>query len=54
MLYIILQKVFDLNNDGKVDEQDIQAGYEKLQSVLTYNMPTGGGFTSGLLIGLKS
>jgi uncharacterized membrane protein (Fun14 family) len=47
-------KVLDVNHDGKVDAKDAEAAYYKLQSVLSYHMPTGGGFASGLIMGLRS
>lgn len=47
-------KVLDVNKDGKVDMKDAEVAYGKLHDVLSYNMPTGGGFASGLLMGLRS
>jgi uncharacterized membrane protein (Fun14 family) len=49
-----VEGIIDLNNDGRVDAEDVKIAYEKLHSVLGYNMPVGGGFTAGLLIGLRS
>lgn len=49
-----MDKVLDLNHDGKVDEKDAQVAYDKVHTVLSYHMPTGGGFSAGLLMGLRS
>lgn len=48
-----VEKIMDLNHDGKVDEKDAKVAYDKLHNVLSYNMPTGGGFSAGLLMGLR-
>jgi hypothetical protein len=37
------QKVLDLNNDGKVDVDDLKYAQKKVLDVLGYNMPAGGG-----------
>lgn len=47
-------KVLDVNHDGKVDAKDAEVAYAKMQEVLSYNMPTGGGFATGLVMGLRS
>ena len=39
---------------GKVDSKDAMLAYDKLERVLGYNMPSGGGFAAGLVMGLKS
>ena len=49
-----VERLMDLNHDGKVDEKDAKVAYEKIHDVLSYNMPTGGGFGAGLLMGLRS
>ena len=48
------EKVLDVNHDGKVDMKDAEMAYANVQKVLGYHMPTGGGFASGLLVGLRS
>lgn len=48
------QGILDLNKDGKVDIEDVKYAQQKLIDVLGYNMPAGGGFTAGLLAGLKA
>uniref|UniRef100_A0A7S3NJU3 EF-hand domain-containing protein n=1 Tax=Aureoumbra lagunensis TaxID=44058 RepID=A0A7S3NJU3_9STRA len=45
---------FDLNHDGKLDSLDLQSAYDKLFSILSYNMPSGSGFAAGLLLGLRA
>jgi len=44
----------DLNKDGRLDAKDVEVAYSKLNSVLSYNLPTGGGFSAGLLLGLRN
>jgi len=44
----------DVNDDGKVDEQDVKIIYEKILDVVSFNMPAGSGFTGGFLAGVKS
>jgi len=48
-----VENIMDLNKDGKVDEKDAKVAYDKLHTVLSYNMPTGGGFSAGLILGLR-
>jgi hypothetical protein len=36
-----------------VDATDAELMYDKLQGVLAYNLPSGGGYTVGLLAGLR-
>eukprot|EP00600_Ochromonadales_sp_CCMP1393_P009605 CAMPEP_0174953730 /NCGR_PEP_ID=MMETSP0004_2-20121128/19_1 /TAXON_ID=420556 /ORGANISM="Ochromonas sp., Strain CCMP1393" /LENGTH=174 /DNA_ID=CAMNT_0016201441 /DNA_START=96 /DNA_END=620 /DNA_ORIENTATION=+ len=48
-----VESYMDLNGDGKVDAKDAELGFEKMKSVLSYNMPSGGGFGTGLLMGLR-
>lgn len=45
---------FDVNKDGNIDTADFQVLYDKMYEVLNYNMPSGGGFAAGLLLGLRS
>ena len=44
----------DLNKDGKVDADDTKIAYNKVLSVLEYNMPAGGGFAAGFVGGIRS
>jgi uncharacterized membrane protein (Fun14 family) len=43
----------DLNKDGKVDEKDAIFAFNKISDVIGYNMPSGGGFSAGFLLGLR-
>jgi uncharacterized membrane protein (Fun14 family) len=49
-----VESMFDLDQDGDVDEDDANMAYLKVLSVLQYNMPAGGGFGAGFLGGLRS
>jgi hypothetical protein len=49
-----MERLFDLNKDGKVDKDDAQLGYDKIMKVLAYNLPAGGGFGAGFLGGLRT
>ena len=51
--FILIQNILDINKDGKVDNKDLQHGLDKVRDVLEYNMPSGGGFTAGLMLGLR-
>ena len=46
-------RAMDLNQDGKVDQEDAKLAYGKLQEVLQYSLPAGGGFAGGFLAGLR-
>eukprot|EP01039_Chlorochromonas_danica_P005260 gene5260-5794_t len=48
-----VETALDLNKDGKVDAKDAQLAMNKIQEVLGHNMPVGGGFTAGFLVGLR-
>lgn len=48
-----ISDMMDVNDDGKVDEQDVKIMYEKVLDVVSFNMPAGGGFTGGFLAGMK-
>lgn len=48
-----METLLDVNKDGKVDEEDAALVFDKIKSVLQYNMPSGGGFTAGLFLGLR-
>eukprot|EP01041_Mallomonas_annulata_P006691 gene6691-13555_t len=49
-----VENIMDFNKDGKVDITDFQTAYGNVHSVLSYNMPQGGGFTAGFVAGLRS
>uniref|UniRef100_A0A7S3XR85 EF-hand domain-containing protein n=1 Tax=Heterosigma akashiwo TaxID=2829 RepID=A0A7S3XR85_HETAK len=46
-------KALDLNNDGKLDSKDIKMAYNKFDSVMSFNIPSGSSFGAGLLLGLQ-
>jgi len=46
-------KALDWNEDGKVDSEDAQLAYNKIQEVLQYSVPAGGGFGAGFIAGLR-
>lgn len=46
--------LYDTNNDGKVDLADAEDLYAKALEVLSFNMPSGGGFAAGVAMGLRS
>lgn len=46
--------LMDLNDDGKVDSEDGAKAMEKVQEVLSYNLPAGGGFATGFVAGVRS
>lgn len=48
------EKMLDFNKDGKTDAQDMLLAYGQMEKVLGYNMPSGGGFAAGLVMGLRS
>ena len=45
--------VFDRNKDGKIDAEDAKVAFDEIIKVVGFNMPSGGGFSAGLLAGLK-
>ena len=48
------QDRFDANHDGKIDMEDAEKFYEQAMEVLSYNMPSGTGFATGVVLGLRS
>eukprot|EP00428_Durinskia_dybowskii_P079019 CAMPEP_0170361404 /NCGR_PEP_ID=MMETSP0117_2-20130122/3788_1 /TAXON_ID=400756 /ORGANISM="Durinskia baltica, Strain CSIRO CS-38" /LENGTH=162 /DNA_ID=CAMNT_0010615767 /DNA_START=117 /DNA_END=605 /DNA_ORIENTATION=+ len=48
-----IENFLDLNKDGKVDAKDAEFGFNRIKDVLEYNMPSGGGFSAGLMMGLR-
>ena len=53
-LKLEMTKVLDINNDGKVDQEDAKQIVHKIKEVVQYNMPAGGGFGAGFYGGLRS
>jgi uncharacterized membrane protein (Fun14 family) len=49
-----VEDYLDFNKDGRVDARDAEIAYDRLQSMLAYNLPSGGGFTAGLYTGIRS
>lgn len=49
-----VEKVFDLNKDGVVDDKDGKLAYDQVMEVLQFNMTGGSGFAAGFMGGLKS
>ena len=48
------QDRFDVNHDGKIDMADAENLYGQAMEVLQYNMPSGTGFATGVVLGLRS
>ena len=48
------EDAIDLNKDGKIDAMDGKIAFQRLNKILSFNIPAGGGFTAGLLYGLKN
>ncbi len=42
------------DSDVQIDSKDAEIAYEKLLEFLQFNMPAGGGFAAGLILGLRS
>lgn len=49
-----VESMMDLNKDGKIDSDDTKIAFQKILSVLEYNMPSGGGFVAGFVGGIRS
>lgn len=43
----------DTNNDGKLDEKDLQTYWEKVKTVLMNGIPDAGGFSLGFFYGVR-
>jgi len=48
------KNVLDADGDGKVDKDDLIIYWKKIKSILTYNLPSSGGFSLGFLYGLSA
>lgn len=44
----------DLNDDGKIDQEDGKIATTKILQVLQFNLPAGGGFATGFIGGLRT
>mmetsp|Transcript_3344 Transcript_3344/g.4863 ORF Transcript_3344/g.4863 Transcript_3344/m.4863 type:complete len:203 (+) Transcript_3344:91-699(+) len=49
-----VERVLDLNQDGTVDDKDVNMAYEKVMEVLQFNMTGGSGFAAGFIGGMRS
>lgn len=47
------KKALDINGDGKLDEKDAYALWDKVKDILRYNLPSAGSFSVGFLLGLR-
>lgn len=45
---------FDLNGDGVIDSKDAEVAWQLLLDVIAFNIPAGTGFTTGLVMGLRT
>eukprot|EP00565_Helicotheca_tamesis_P002787 CAMPEP_0185731346 /NCGR_PEP_ID=MMETSP1171-20130828/12651_1 /TAXON_ID=374046 /ORGANISM="Helicotheca tamensis, Strain CCMP826" /LENGTH=228 /DNA_ID=CAMNT_0028400597 /DNA_START=76 /DNA_END=762 /DNA_ORIENTATION=+ len=46
--------LLDLNDDGKIDKEDVNILSDKVMEVISYNVPGGSGFAAGFVGGLRS
>lgn len=49
-----VEKLLDMNQDGKIDQEDATVAYQKVLKVLQFNLPAGSGFAAGFLGGVRS
>ena len=49
-----VESIMDLNNDGKVDSDDVSQATNQIMNILSFNLPAGGGFSAGFIAGLRS
>ena len=49
----VISKI-DTDADGKITKVDLKKYWEKVKSILTYNMPSASGFSIGFFYGLKA
>ena len=47
-------KVLDLNQDGKLDQDDLTLFHDQAMEVLTYYVSAGSGFGAGFYAGVRS
>lgn len=48
-----VEDTFDLNNDGVLDIKDAEFAFTKVKEIVGYQMPSGGGFGAGMVMGLR-
>ena len=48
-----VQAKVDVTNDGTIDGEDLKEYWKKVKQVLTKNVPSAGGFSCGLLFGVR-
>lgn len=48
-----VQAKIDVTNDGTIDGKDMKEYWKKVKLVLTKNIPSAGGFSCGLLFGVR-
>jgi uncharacterized membrane protein (Fun14 family) len=48
-----IENALDMNGDGVLDIKDGEMVYNKIMEVVGYQMPSGGGFGAGILMGLR-
>ena len=48
-----VQAKVDVTNDGTIDGEDVKEYWKKVKQVLTKNVPSAGGFSCGLLFGVR-
>jgi len=49
-----VKTILDVNHDGKVDIEDVNVAFSKFKDILSWGMPSGGGFSAGLALGLRA
>ena len=49
-----VEDILDVNEDGKLDEKDAEVAMKKAIDIVSYQMPSGSGFTAGLVMGLRA
>jgi len=47
-----IRLALDLDGDGKIDKNDLKIMFKKFVDVCTFNLPSGAGFTLGLMLGM--
>jgi uncharacterized membrane protein (Fun14 family) len=48
-----VEKMLDLDQDGTIDQKDATVIYNKILTILQFNLPAGGGFAAGFVGGLR-
>jgi len=47
------QTVLDADKDGELTEKDFMLLWRRFLDIMSYNVPGGGGFIAGLLVGIR-